>query len=131
MPVAPAVLVDGLDGPSQACTSRLAPHLPVTPARSPPVEREAQKVEAGRTSAPDPRRSSEGHQARLVRVESQSVTPHPLRQHRHHALRIVLAFEADHEVVRIPYENRFPAQPRLDLALEPLVEHVVEIDVAE
>ena len=62
-------------------------------------------------------------------MESQSEALHPLPEHIHHAFRVVLYLERDDEVVRISYQGRFPSKTRLDLAFEPLVERVMQIDV--
>ena len=64
-------------------------------------------------------------------MQGQPESLHPLPEHSHHAIRVVLQFERDDEVVRISYEGCFPSKARLDLPFEPLVEYVVQIDVSE
>ena len=80
VPMASTPVVEGLLGPSQARPPSLAPHPPATFAGTPPIEREPQKVEGGRTFAALLRlwRTPEGQQPRLVRVEGQSEAPQPL-----------------------------------------------------
>src|SRR5262249_62078088 len=68
VPLAAAPGVDGLDGPSQTRTPRLACQPPTPLPGSPPVQREPQEVEGGRTFAVllPQRRPLEWHQAGLV-----------------------------------------------------------------
>jgi hypothetical protein len=100
---------------------------------SPPVQREPQEVEGGRTFAlllPQ-RRSLEWHQASLVRVESQPLALHPQRQHLPHALGIIPTLETDDEVIGVADEAGFTPQTGLHLLCEPPLEHVVQVDVAQ
>ena len=64
-------------------------------------------------------------------MQGQSISPHPLARHLHHAPRVVLPFEAHHEVVAIADQSCLTSQPRLHFAFEPDVQHVVQINVAE
>ena len=64
-------------------------------------------------------------------MKGQPEAPQPLPEHFHHALRVVLSLEGHHEIIRIAHEVYFTSQAQLDLALESLVQHVVQIDVPE
>src|SRR5271157_4863635 len=124
---------DGLDRPSQARTPSLARDPPTSPTRSRPVEREPEEVEGGQTfpALLPRRRTPERQKPGLVRMQGQSEAPQPLAQHRHHTPRVFLVLEADDEVVAIPDQGRPAPQSRLHLGLEPEVQRIVQIDVAE
>jgi len=64
-------------------------------------------------------------------MQGQPEMPEPPREGVHHALRIVLAFEGDAEVVGIPDQGGLAPKPGLHPPLEPAVEGVVQIDVPE
>jgi hypothetical protein len=68
---------DGLNRPSQASLPGLAHHPPSTASRTLVVQREPEEVEGGRTFAAGLRcrRSPEGQEAGLVRMQSQSERP--------------------------------------------------------
>src|SRR5262249_27253205 len=133
VPLAAAPIVDGTDRPSQPCTPRLARQPPTTGPGAPPVQREPQEVVGGRTRIPGRLfpRSVEGPRARLAGMKPQPITLQPLPQHRQDPLRVLAPFEADDEVIRITDQASTPVQARLDLPLEPTVEDVVQVDVAE
>src|SRR5262249_8656135 len=86
---------DVLYRPSQACMPSLARHPPSAAPSALPVQREPEEVEGDRTLAAPLRcrRSPERQQARLVRVEGQPESNHPLAEHIHHALRVFLQLE--------------------------------------
>jgi len=135
MPVAPAPLADPEQGLAEARPLGLHGRDPVPFAGRPPVEGEAEEIEGTwrrRTrSLIRPTRAGKGNDARLVWVQREPEGRHPLPQPRHHALRVLLRREADDEVIGIADESRVPSQPRAHLTLEPEVERVVQIHVAE
>src|SRR3972149_5994390 len=51
-------------------------------------------------------------------------------EHRHHALRVVLAFEPENGVIRVPDEDSLPSQPRQHLLRVPQVQRVAPIEGA-
>src|SRR5262249_60078310 len=105
-----------------------------TCAGPPPVQREPQKVEGGRTFPPGLPlllRLEKGQQAGLVRVEGQPIALQPLTQHFPNPLRVLAPFEADDKVIRIADQTSTPTQARLDLPLEPAVEYVMQVEVAQ
>ena len=133
VPVAPTPFVDGTYRPSQPRTPRLAAQTPSARPSSPPVQRKTQEVEGRRTFAPllDPFRVLERDQASLVRMEAQPIPLHPLAQHGHHAFRILPLLETDDKIIGVTDQAGSPFQARLDFPLEPAVEDVVQIDVAQ
>ena len=64
-------------------------------------------------------------------MQRESVLRHALVQHFQHSLGVILSRKADDEVIRIADEPCAPLETRLDVALEPEVEHVVQVHVAE
>jgi len=66
-------------------------------------------------------RSLEREQTGLVRVQGQSKTPQPLREHLHHTPRILFELETDDEVIPIADEARLAGETRLYLAFKPQV----------
>src|SRR5262249_4507360 len=132
MPLAAAPSVDGLDGPSQSCTPRLARQIPATPPGPPPIQRKAQEVKGIRTTPPllRRRRPPDVEQTSLVRMEGQSVTLHPLVQHRQDALGILAVLKTDDKVLGVPDEAGSATQAWQDLPVKPPVQHVVQVDGA-
>ena len=96
-----------------------------------PIEREAHKVQGGRTFPPLLRlwRTPEGQHASFVRVQGQAEAPHPFVKYRHHTTRIVLTRKADDEIVTLTDQGRFPLKPWFHFGFKPPVEHVMHIDV--
>jgi hypothetical protein len=64
-------------------------------------------------------------------MEGQAKFPQPLAQNIHHPLCVTAMFEADDKIVRVANEMRHAAKPRLNPLLEPPIEHMVKIDIAE
>jgi hypothetical protein len=79
----------------------------MTPARPRPIEREAQEVKGGRTFTPLlPRRwSPKWQQAGFVRMQGQPKALHPLTEHRHHPMRIVLSLKTDDKIIAVADYN--------------------------
>jgi hypothetical protein len=124
--------IDGLDGPSQTRTPRLACQTPAPSQTPTPIQREAQEVEGARTFALLLLLwSRKGQQARFVRVEGQSLTLQPLWQHLSDALGIFPMLKTDDKVIRIADEAGTTTQAWLYLLGKPQVENVVQIDVAQ
>src|SRR5437867_9878437 len=67
----------------------------------------------------------------LLGVERQPILLESLPQHCQHFLGILPILKTENEVVGVPDFTRLPAQPRLHHVLEPLVEHVVQVDVGQ
>lgn len=68
----------------------------------------------------------ERHQPRLVRVNRQSILGKPLGENRQDATGVRLMGESHDKVVRVADQERLPLQARLDLVLEPFVQHLVQ-----
>src|SRR5262249_58745056 len=119
--------------PPQPRTPGLACQPPPTVPGLAPVQRKPQKVVGRRTPASllPFSRSVERQQSSLVRMKVQPAALHPLAQHSHHALRILPMFKADDKVIGVADQARPPFQAGTNLSLEPPVEYVVQIDVAQ
>src|SRR5215469_1499076 len=74
---------------------------------------------------------AEVDEARLVRVEGESITCEPLAQHRQHAFGIDNVVERHQRVIGKPDKDALPSKTRFHLILEPLVQHMVQEDVRE
>jgi hypothetical protein len=74
---------------------------------------------------------AEVDEARLVRMESESIPCEPLAQDRHHAFGIGDVVESHQRVVGKPDKGALPFETRFHLGLEPLVQHMVQEDVRE
>ena len=93
--------------------------------------REAQKVEGPRpivtpVVAVGPMKR---HESRLLQVQRQAVLAESLRQDLQESLGIMLVVEQHDEVIRIPEQLSTTRESRLNVSDEPLVEHVVQVDV--
>ncbi len=104
----------------------------------PPRDRFQYSVNPRKSTLPGPLpaclplgRSSKVHQARLVRMEGQSIHPHSLSQVHHHPLRIVLAFKSKDEVITIPDEDGLPPEVWRHVGFDPEIEGKMEVDVPE
>jgi hypothetical protein len=64
-------------------------------------------------------------------VEGQSITLQPFAEYLLHPLCIVPPLEADDKVIGIADQPGTPAQAWLDLPLEPAVEDMVQVEVAQ
>src|SRR5579884_3739900 len=71
------------------------------------------------------------HQPSLVRMQRQSVFLEPLLQHIEYFLGVLPILKAENEVIGKTDLIGFASQPRLHLGLEPLIEHLMKIDVGE
>src|SRR5215469_1973394 len=74
---------------------------------------------------------AEVDEARLVGMESESISCKPLAQDRQHAFGIDNIVERHQRVVGIPDEGALPSETRSHLILEPLVQHMMQEDVRE
>ena len=127
-------VVGVIDCPPQACLPGLPRYMPASsPVVPAPIHREPQKIEGPRpfSTCLTPRRLPEVYQAGLVRLKTQIESAKSLSQYGHHPLSVFPVFETDHEVIGISNEGRFPSQLRLRLLLEPLVQHIVQVDVSQ
>jgi hypothetical protein len=96
--------------------------------------REAKEVEGPRIIPTVTRvgsRAPERYESGLLRVEFQPVLRKPLREHLRDPTRVVLPGEDEHGIVRKADKSRRAPQSRLHDVLEPLVQHLMEIDVRE
>jgi hypothetical protein len=132
VPMATAPVVYRLDrlreprAPSFTCDS---PSCSLHGPRPPPGETE--EVEGARTSTVRASRPPEIEQPGLFGMESKAEPSHPLLEHAHHPLGVLPVREPDHQVIGVANERCPSEQPRFDLALEPQVEHMVQVHVAE
>src|SRR5215471_15661963 len=125
MPMSPAPLGHSPHGSSESILGCLPLYHPLSIARLRPVVREAEQVEARAWLSSSSRQDwpTKLHQARLLRVKSETVFGEPLAKYRQHPLRVYLSFEDDHRVVGIANESRAAAKPRSHLFCKPRVEH--------
>ena len=131
VPMTSAPLGSGLDGPPEAHTPSSECHPQRPASRTSPVRREAEEVEGGAPRVVAVVRRPKRETPGLLRVEGEPVLRKPLPEHLPHSLRVLLVLEAQHEVIRVAHQRAAQAKPRLDLALEPDVEHVVQVDVPQ
>ena len=64
-------------------------------------------------------------------MQAKTVLLQPLRQHPKHPPRIVFVLEHQHRVVGVADLKRPSPKPRLHFVLEPLVQHLLQIDVTQ
>ena len=64
-------------------------------------------------------------------MQPQSEPLHPLSQHLRHPLRVLALLESDDKITAVTHQHRLASQAWLHLALEPLVQHLMQIDVAQ
>jgi hypothetical protein len=76
-------------------------------------------------------RPPERYESGLLRVEIEPVPRKPFREHLRYPTRVVLPGEDEYGIVRKADEGRRAPQPRLHDVLEPLVQHLMEVDVRE
>src|SRR5262249_13658874 len=133
VPMASAVLGDGRDRPSEPRHSSSQAPSPRTALRPTPVVRETQEVERGRPLAAGlpASRPAEGQDAGLLGMEAQPIPGGTRWKHRHDPSGVLLALEAHDQVIGVTHEEGLPAKPRPDVALEPFIEHMVQVDVSK
>src|SRR6202165_4562614 len=76
-------------------------------------------------------RRTEVDQSGLIWVQVQAVLAESLRQYGQHPTRIFLLAEGQHRIVRVADQDRSALEPRLDVPLEPHVQHLVQEDVRQ
>jgi len=64
-------------------------------------------------------------------MEREPIFGESLSQYFHHSFRILLVLKAQKEIVGEPHFVRFASQARLHILLEPLIQHVVKIEVGQ
>ena len=74
---------------------------------------------------------SEVNEACLVGMEREPVPLKPLPQHFQDPFGVVVVLERHHEVISEPDQGTEPRHTRLHLVPEPLVQHMVQVDVRE
>jgi len=123
-------LPDSFSGAPQSLRRRLSFHYPSSLPPSRPVVGEAQEIERAVTRAIVMQLwPTELDQLRLRRVNRQAVPPEPLGQHRHEALCITFQFAAYYKVICEPDQKTLPLHARLYVPFEPLVQHLMEVDI--
>jgi hypothetical protein len=133
VPVAPAPLTECVQETLDLCPAGLHAQVPSAPTASTPIQREAEEI-AGTGAFPlhlTGLRPGERDQTGLLRVQSEPVLRHALVQYHSHALSVFRLLEANDEIIGVPNQPCPASQPGLDVALEPEVEHVVQVHVAE
>src|SRR6266700_7273655 len=96
--------------------------------------RETEKVEGRRlprVGTARTRRAAERQEPRLLGVERQTIPRESLGKHFQDPLRVLAILKAEHEVIGVPNLGSHAAQARLHLVLEPLVEHVMQVNVGQ
>src|SRR6266571_8935341 len=96
--------------------------------------REAEEIEGRglwRIGAARERRASERQQPRLLGVQRQAKLCESLGKHLQDTLRILAILKAENEIIGVPNFGGHAAQARLYLVLEPLVEHVVQVNIGQ
>src|SRR5215469_8513828 len=74
---------------------------------------------------------AEVDEARLVRMEGESIPCEPLAEDRQNTFGVDDVVERHQRVVGKPDKGALPSQTRFHLSLEPFVQHVVQEDVRE
>ena len=95
--------------------------------------RETEKIEGRRlphVGTARTRRAAERQEPRLLRVERQTILCESLGKHVQDPLRVLAILKAENEVIGVPNFGSHAAQARLHLVLEPLVEHIMQVNVA-
>ena len=64
-------------------------------------------------------------------MDRQAELGETLVQHRKDSLGVTLIRQRQREVIREPDQFRFAGQHRCDLAVEPLIQHIVQVDVGQ
>ena len=77
------------------------------------------------------RRAPEGHQAGLLRVQTQSVLLEPLEEYSIDFVRVLFVLESEDKVVGKPHQKGSPFHARLDAFHIPTVQHVMQVDVRQ
>jgi hypothetical protein len=88
VPITTTPLGDALESPIQTLMGGLALDNPFPSTRLAPVVGKAQKIEGARFAPAGARRSPEGHQTSLVRMDCQPVFPKALGEYSQHPLHI-------------------------------------------
>ena len=73
----------------------------------------------------------EGHKPGLFRVQGEAITLEAFGQHGLHSFGVFFPLEPYDEVIGVSHEEDAPLHPWLHFFLEPLVEHFMQIDVAQ
>src|SRR6516164_7066589 len=95
---------------------------------------EAEKIEGRglrRLGSARKRRAAERQEPRLLGVERQPLLCKPLGKNLQNPLRILPILTAENEVIGVPDFGGLAAQARFYLLLEPLIEHVVQVNVSQ
>src|SRR3989475_639305 len=96
--------------------------------------RETEKVEGRRlprVGTARTRRAAERQEPRLLRVERQTILCESLGKHFQNPLRVLAILKAENEVIGVPNFGSHAAEARLHLVLEPLVEHIVQVNIGQ
>src|SRR5262249_36266458 len=125
-----------LQAPLQALSHRLDVDREASSAVSRRDMCEAEKVERLRRRSPraprcSHRRSAKLDEPGLLGMEREPLFGESLSQYFHHSFRILLVLKAQKEIVGETHEVRFASQARLHILLEPLIQHVVKIEVGQ
>ena len=134
VPIPSAPLTDFPQRSAESVLGRLALHHPSPLPGASPVVGEPQHREAApalRAAPLSSRRTAKIHHPRLVRVKTETVLLQPLRQHPKHPPRVVFVLEHQHRIVGITDLEGPSPKPRLHFMLEPLVQHLMQIDVTQ
>jgi hypothetical protein len=92
-----------------------------------PAKGEAQKITASFLVLPA---STEAENARLLRRKLSTKSPKPFAEHPVKALRIPLALERAHKVIRVPTEIRRFLTVRFHHFFKPPIQRIVQIDIS-
>src|SRR6202521_5888351 len=106
--------------------------LPASTART--DVREAEEVEGRRlprVRLSRQRRAPKRHEPRLLGMQRQPILREPLRKDSQDPFRILAILKAENEVVGVPNFGGLAAQARFYLVPEPLVEHVVQVNIRQ
>jgi hypothetical protein len=133
VPVRPAPAPDGPKRPSDPVLGRLALDDWIPSTRLAPIVSEAKEVESLRSAfmATMRPRPPERYETSFLRVEFEPVLRKPFRKHLRYSTRVVLSGKDEDGIVRKADEGRRTPQSRLHDVLEPLVQHLMEVDVRE
>src|SRR5215472_5841921 len=100
------------------------------------VQREPQKIDRFRTFTATLarvflRKATKFNELGLLRFQGQAKLPQSLAQYILDANSVLTILETQHKVVNVSHQIGLTSQPRLDHALEPQIEHVVQIHITQ
>ena len=132
--ISPAPLGHGSKRSGITVFCRYLPHDVLTPPRPSPHVGKAKEVESrahGRRMTPVGAFEPEVYEACLGRMELKAIPAEPLAQHVQQSLAGRVVLKGNHRIIGISNQQASAMEPRSHRALEPFVQHMVQVDVRE